>query len=390
MPSQWQLQTNSPTIVTNPMLASNKKGDILYLTQEGGVVYKSTDYGATWSIVNSNTYGWYGVACDYTGQKIVINSNGRGIFTSTNGGTTWNGPAKNGNGLIGCASSGDGNILVSMNPGGPSFYSTNGGTTWNESTNARDSNLWAATANATGSILACCARGGSVYTSTNYGATWNSVTDSRLTSGAWVSIACDATGQKLIVCGTFGNYVYLSTNAGSTWTQPATLASLGGQNWTCVTSDSTGTNLAACYSSDSGGYIYLSSDSGSSWNQQTPTPGPNNWGSRNNGGGMASNFSGSVISAYVANGKMWSYSNVLPGINVSTSSPPYNAQFPGYTDLSYIFQPYTTGATAPPTNILVNGTDLSSIFAPYTTGATAAATNIKTNGTDLSEIFAPI
>jgi len=82
--------------------------------------------------------------------------------------------------------------------------------------------------------------------------------------------------------------------------------------------------------------------------------------------------------------------------NITTSLPPYNTQTPGfsYTDLSYIFQPYTAGDTGPATNILVNGIDLNAIFQPYTGGATASATNIKANvggtPTDLSQIFAPL
>jgi len=307
MPTSWQEQTGSPT-ATWKTIASNKNGDVLYATSYSSGIYKSIDYGQSWTNVNANVYQWYGISCDYTGEKVFATSNGDGCYLSSNGGASWNYITTIGNGgILGCASSSDGEVLVCMTPDSNNFISTNSGVSWYQSNNARAANCWAVASNSDGSILSCCARGGSVYTSTNYGVTWNQVADARLESGAWISIASDSTGQKLIVCGTFGNYVYLSSNAGATWTQAT---SLGLQDWSSVTSNSTGNILAACYSVyGGGGYIYLSNDSGTTWSQQI-YPGLNNWGDRSSGGGLASNFYGTRIACYVENGVFWTYADI--------------------------------------------------------------------------------
>jgi alpha-tubulin suppressor-like RCC1 family protein len=59
----------------------------------------------------------------------------------------------------------------------------------------------------------------------------------------------------------------------------------------------------------------------------------------------------------------------------------------GGTDLSYLFQPYSSG-TAAATGYKVNGKDLSGIFQPYTSGTQAVLTGYKiTGGGDLNSVF---
>ena len=116
----------------------------------------------------------------------------------------------------------------------------------------------------TGRYLACIsALNGSlsyVYTSADYGATWTQRTS--LGNRNFQKLACDNTGQKIVVCvGFSAGFIYTSTDGGATWTQRAT-----SQNWLCITSDSTGQNLAAGVTS---GYIWTSTDYGVTWTQRT-------------------------------------------------------------------------------------------------------------------------
>jgi hypothetical protein len=58
-------------------------------------------------------------------------------------------------------------------------------------------------------------------------------------------------------------------------------------------------------------------------------------------------------------------------------------------DLSGLFNPYTSSATASVTNLYVGGHDLNFYWAPYTSGATASATTVRVKGADLNTLFAP-
>jgi hypothetical protein len=66
------------------------------------------------------------------------------------------------------------------------------------------------------------------------------------------------------------------------------------------------------------------------------------------------------------------------------------------TDLIELFEPYTNGPQANPTNYKVlydpnmPSIDLNTIFAPYVSGFKATVTNYLSNGNDLNTIFAPL
>lgn len=58
-----------------------------------GALYKSTDGGANWRIVDlgpgSESYKPYGIAVSRDGQKVYVGLSGKGIIRSTDGGLTW-------------------------------------------------------------------------------------------------------------------------------------------------------------------------------------------------------------------------------------------------------------------------------------------------------------
>lgn len=109
---------------------------------------------------------------------------------------------------------------------------------------------------------------GNIYTSSNRGSTWTQRTSGLPTSANWVSIASDSSGQKLVAV-VNGGGIWISTNSGSTWTQTAAPAT---SPWTCITSNSNGTILAATVPTlvPTAG-IYMSFNSGLTWTQQLGT-----------------------------------------------------------------------------------------------------------------------
>ena len=75
------------------------------------------------------------------------------------------------------------------------------------------------------------------------------------------SISSSSKGEFLVLS-LYGG-IYKSTDSGLTWSE----TSASGDSWVCVTSDGTGTNLAAL--NDTDGNIYTSQDSGSTWINRT-------------------------------------------------------------------------------------------------------------------------
>ena len=78
----------------------------------------------------------------------------------------------------------------------------------------------------------------------------------------WSCVASDATGTNLAAC-VYGEYIYTSSDSGATWTQTEALSN---KNWTSITSDATGQYLAATSYNKNG--IYLNSNYGNGeWKQ---------------------------------------------------------------------------------------------------------------------------
>jgi hypothetical protein len=214
--------------------------------------YISTDSGVTWNAIsNSPPYpieAWTTIACSADGLKLVGASEFDGlIYTSTNSGATWmsnNVPEAWWNAI---ACSVDGTKLAAVVGGGYGgiYNSSNSGTTWIE-TSAPDDVWWSCVASsADGTKLTAATRaisGGYIYTSTNSGASW---TSNNVPSQDWVSVASSADGSKLVaVCPNWGSTVggiYTSADAGAHWTSN----DVPSLNWGAVASSADGNKLVA-------------------------------------------------------------------------------------------------------------------------------------------------
>jgi photosystem II stability/assembly factor-like uncharacterized protein len=118
----------------------------------------------------------------------------------------------------------------------------------------------------------------------------------------WSSIACDATGNKLVAVVNNGQ-IYTSTDSGSTWVPRESV-----RNWKAVASNASGTNLVAIVY---GGQIYTSSDSGVNW---MPRDVNRNWNS------VSSSAPGQRLVATVDTGRIY-YSSDFGATWTADTSP---------------------------------------------------------------------
>lgn len=236
-------------------VASSADGSKLVASVFGGLIYTSSDSGASWT-ARASSQSWRGVASSSDGTKLVACGWGGGqIYTSSDSGATWTARASNRN-WYSVASSADGTKLIASDQGGQIYTSSDSGQTWAP----RESNRnWLSVASsADGMKLVAGNDGGRIYTSVDSGNTW---TTSTAPVASWYSIASSADGIKLVACDCYGSggggRIYTSTNSGASW-----IPRDSNREWWCVASSADGSRLAACVRS---GQIYTSSDSGATW-----------------------------------------------------------------------------------------------------------------------------
>lgn len=296
-------------------VASSADGSKLIATVYGGLIYASTDSGATWSATSAPSSNWTSVASSADGSKLVAASDPPddegALYTSSDSGTNWAVALDEGWGLV--VSSADGNLLSAIGPYGILVaFSSDSGATWMEiypgvpvppylnfwlfacSADGRrlvmagpemvqstaDIDVWtnsgtalyptggwegpgscaAVASSADGTTLSALFNNpsssncpGNLYCSRDSGLTW---TSECAPVGTWTSLACSADGTTLVALAV-GDAIYTTTNAGAAWTAAAVPCG----NWISVASSADGTKLVAAVQ---GGGIYTC--------QSTPAP----------------------------------------------------------------------------------------------------------------------
>lgn len=230
------------------MLAANTNLNGNALT-EGGL-FRSTDYGATWSFVPVIGY-WYKVATSDDGQyMLALEYYGR-AYRSTDYGASWtvisnfsspgpNSPASQTQKFRGAAISSDGQYqIVTTGIFNYTFYSYR-------------------------SII---------FVSNDYGATWST---SKMTEegseNEWYSAAISSNGQTMLVTEGQLNFgqggIWRSTNYGASWSFIASSYNLGNLVDIAITAD--GINaIAARYSNNYYPFLIRSADGGVTWDTIT-------------------------------------------------------------------------------------------------------------------------
>jgi photosystem II stability/assembly factor-like uncharacterized protein len=198
---------------------------------------------------------------EVTEDPFVLGDNGI-VFQSTDGGATWTqkGDAGVGTGYRAIVANHSGYLFI-LRKNGLVFGSDDEGSTWTEVGDVgshQDLEDMAVDAN---DYLYCVREGGEVYQSTDSGANWNFMSDADSTvSTRFIGLAADSS-EDLYVLVTNGT-VFQSTDSGSSWDYQ------GDAGLDTDYLDITVDGRDYVYVITSSGYVNESQDSGSSWSYQ--------------------------------------------------------------------------------------------------------------------------
>jgi hypothetical protein len=261
------VKTTAPNSAWNGLCVC-RNGEMVFAAINGGQVYKTGDYGATWQILSASpSSDWYIMGGSETGKYVVSVSNSF-VRVSKDGGATWAN-----------VSTANSTLNYSWIPrmGQYVYALTNGGKIQRMGTGANLGDMvacpsgtyttgynWKGTdtlavaynsgqqwvsvaANQQGGkyVLSCDFVSGTVVMSTNYGVTWAAV--SGLPTGSWQRVALSADG-RFMYAANFGSTIWWSSNYGSTWTAYNALTA----NWYGLETSSDGQYVAASYSTNGG------------------------------------------------------------------------------------------------------------------------------------------
>jgi len=215
-----------------------------------GRVFRSTDDGVTWESTTVFSGSWvYALALTSDGA-VIAGTSDDGIFRSTDNGSSWT-QVNTTTGINALVSSLTGQIFLGTFPGGI-FRSTDDGLSWAQSPLIGTS-VGAITSNAEGDIFAGETQG--IFRSTDRGNSW-SITGSLGNHFVQV-LSFDINSSGHIIVGT-GSGVFRSIDEGATWLQTG----LGDGNivWSLAL-DNSDHILAATWPSG----VFLSTDNGDTW-----------------------------------------------------------------------------------------------------------------------------
>lgn len=209
----------------------------------GGAIYRSFDYGATWSnagltidgSANANTVtprNWQDIAISAETGAIQVSCVSNGLlYVSSNTGATW--------------------VSSSIVIDGSGTQTTN--------------RMWQAVAvSANGQYALACVNSSSdsgyLYRSTNSGVSWVSSTinidgqPTQTTNQLWQDVAMSANGKYQVACVGSSGYIYYSKNYGETW---FSLVAGGSRAWSSVSVSENGSTISATTNDSTGGvWVY--------------------------------------------------------------------------------------------------------------------------------------
>lgn len=247
----WQLVNSSLTFRSFTVV-----GTTIFATT-GLKIFKSIDYGDNWIQLNNGLpeFGEYnGIYClTNEGTNIFAGSMGEGVFRSSNQGEDWQ---KFNNGLqnipIICMHSNNEELILGSGRGNGVYTSSDAGNNWtqsglsgvyNQAITRYDSLIFVS------SYL-------DIYRSTDKGISWATANVGLPQS----NINCLATSGSIILAGTEGNGIYISTNFGNSWLPK-------NSGLTNLYLQYLATNDSEVFAGTYGGGIFHTIDNGNTWNQ---------------------------------------------------------------------------------------------------------------------------
>lgn len=232
---------------------TSSNGAIVYalgVVGGSGSVYKSTNYGASFSeIVSTAGKNWISICCSADGTKVYacFGPITGDVWVSGDSGANWT-PVGLSEDLVQISCSADGTKVVVGNNAASDYVRV-----------STDSGVTFPTVGALGRWLAVCmSRDGStiyagkygeyIYKSINDGATW---TASLSTNDSWGGIGCIADGSKALALGS--NNIYTSEDSGANWTD---VYSYSGGGFDCNVTDALSLDGSLAFVGTYGGVQY--------------------------------------------------------------------------------------------------------------------------------------
>ena len=197
----------------------------VYSGSTTGGVYKSTDSGTSWTLLNADTNVITDVRAvvvdPVTPATVYAGTTYAGVLKSTDGGATWN-PMNTGLGSLPSVES------MAIDPVTPMtlyisvivgiFKSTDGGASWSAANNGLSSTdvLGITVQQGNPATLYALVNGGGVFKSTNSAGSWVAM-NTGLASLYVYSLAIDPVNPSILYAGTYDGGIFKSTDGGANW-----------------------------------------------------------------------------------------------------------------------------------------------------------------------------
>jgi len=225
-------------------IASDATGKYLLASVYEGSIYKSTDFGWTWSITAATVgLDWRGV-CSNGNFKYVFACKSSGpddgtIYRSTDYAQTWSKATVDLAHWNSITTISNGQYVASCSLANANAVSSDYGKTWSATTLDGKMNWASITSSQSGQYVACAGlTNAGIYISTNYGVGAWTLSDAP--SSSWAEIAMSSSGKYIYGAVVNGGIYKNSASGVGSWTQIYAAK----QNWKSLAIDQTGTFLA--------------------------------------------------------------------------------------------------------------------------------------------------
>lgn len=215
------IRTGSPPEAKWSEVAMDDSGKVQYGLSAEYSLFSSVDYGTTWTITNEELKGGVSVACDSSGQLLLVGTF-KTLFISDDYGRTVDRVQSVPEGeYYSVAYSGDGKYLVGALVGGGIYMSNDFGESWTmRLTSPPSGSFWrSVTISANGQHVYAVPSLGDLYRSMDAGITWSNNT---VSSKDWKDVDVDDTGTIVTASSVYG--LVQSIDGGVTWIDLPTLS----------------------------------------------------------------------------------------------------------------------------------------------------------------------
>lgn len=257
-----------PAVLQWQGMAASETGQHVSATAMSGRIYTSSDYGQTFTPRDSDR-GWRGISMSADGQHQLaaeLSSSGK-LYRSTNYGVTWSAVSGSTDRMwldTGISNNGQYQIGVSYHsaPFRPAIalLSSDYGATFNPIASLADLTYGVVEVSATGQYMVASGVTGEIIYSDDYGATWNQIL--QIPSGYFQGLAMSSDGQ-IITGGVDGHGIWITYNGGKNWKETPIY-----RKWFDFSMSYDGRFQIGC-SADSSRTVIFSSEYGRAWKEIT-------------------------------------------------------------------------------------------------------------------------